>query len=216
MLRVVGAGLPRTGTYSLRLALERLLGGCCYHMTEVIEHPEHGAVWQRAAAGDMPDWNDFLHGYVAAVDFPSSAFWPELAAAYPDAIVLLSSRSAPRKWFESVEATIGARMRSAAQEPSPEPGTSAEVVPAMMAEIAAQGRFTGRMTEPEEAIAAYERHNAEVRATVDRDRLVDWQPGDGWPPICAALGLPVPAEPFPHSNSRDEFFTTVQRHANKS
>lgn len=214
MLRVIGAGLPRTGTYSLRRALQRLLNGNCYHMTEVLEHPEHADIWRQAASGEFPDWPTFLDDYAASVDFPASAFWPELAAAYPDAIVLLSSRKSPQQWFESVDATIGARIRGAADDPAAGEYGSGGVV-AMMQAIGQQ-RFTGQMTDQDAATAAYERHNADVRARVDSNRLVDWQPGDGWEPICAALGLPVPAEPFPHANSRDDFMATVRQHTDKS
>src|SRR5439155_9959701 len=101
-LRVVGAGLGRTGTGSLKLALERLLGGPSYHMREVFGRPEHVPVWHAAVNGEVPDWDDFLADYVAAVDWPASSFWPELSEAFPEAVVLLSVRD-PHAWFASVE-----------------------------------------------------------------------------------------------------------------
>src|SRR5207244_1907794 len=104
-LRVVGAGLGRTATYSLKIALERLLGAPCYHMVEVFEHPEHVATWHDAALGRMPDWQEFLAGYAAAVDWPASAFWREMSEAFRDAIILLSTRD-PVSWWESAHATI--------------------------------------------------------------------------------------------------------------
>src|SRR6266508_4959783 len=106
-LRVVGAGLPRTGTASLKEALEALLGGACYHMTVIPEHPfDLGTDWDRALAGDMPDWSRVFDGYVAAVDWPASQFWREISAANPGALVLLSLRDSARTWWESMEATI--------------------------------------------------------------------------------------------------------------
>ena len=92
-LQVVGAGLGRTGTHSLKAALEQLLGGPCYHMIEVFGRPDDIPVWHAAINGDLPDWNAFLSDYRAAVDWPASAFWRELADANPDAVVLLSTRS---------------------------------------------------------------------------------------------------------------------------
>ena len=77
-LRVVGAGLGRTGTHSLKLALEQLLGGPCYHMVEVLGRPDQAAVWSRAARGEEPDWTTFLAGYEATVDWPAASFWREL------------------------------------------------------------------------------------------------------------------------------------------
>src|SRR5262245_3217336 len=99
-LRVVGAGLGRTGTMSLKIALERLLGAPCYHMIEVFQHPEHVAFWHEAALGRMPDWDQLFAGYAAAVDWPSAAFWPELMEAYPDALVVLSVRDT-QSWWQS-------------------------------------------------------------------------------------------------------------------
>src|ERR1700752_3927418 len=91
-LQVVGAGLGRTGTHSLQLALQQLLDGPCYHMIEVFGRPDDIAVWHSAVNGDPPDWNAFLADYVAAVDWPACGFWREISAANPDAVILLSTR----------------------------------------------------------------------------------------------------------------------------
>src|SRR5438105_250833 len=110
-LRVVGAGLGRTGTMSLKLALERLLGAPCYHMVEVFSHPEHVPAWHAAAQGRMPDWDQLFAGYAAAVDWPSAAFWPELIEAYPEALVVLSVRDS-ESWWQSAHETIFATVGS--------------------------------------------------------------------------------------------------------
>jgi len=196
-LRVVGAGIGRTGTHSLKLALEQVLGGPCYHMAEVFERPDDVEVWRRAARGEPPDWGAFLVDWSAAVDWPASAFWAELAAANPDAVVLLSVRESPEAWWRSAEATIFAAMD---QERPPELAAWYEMIVALFST-----RFTERWREPGPAMAAYERLNDEVRSAVPADRLVEWRPGDGWAPICDALGVAVPSEPFPHVNSTDEF-----------
>src|SRR5512139_2619631 len=104
-LRIVGAGLGRTGTLSLKLALEKLLGAPCYHMLEVFAHPEHIAVWHTAAQGRPTDWPALFRGYAATVDWPGASFYRELMDAYPDAIVLLSTRD-PDSWWRSASATI--------------------------------------------------------------------------------------------------------------
>lgn len=100
-LRVIGAGQARTGTTSLKLALEQLLGGPCYHMFEVFAYPAHIPVWHRAARGTLPDWQVFLDGYRAAVDLPAAAFWRELAAASPGALIVLSGRDSAEQWWDS-------------------------------------------------------------------------------------------------------------------
>ena len=105
-LRVVGAGLGRTGTHSLKLALEQVLGGPCYHMMETFDRPDDIPVWHAAVNGDPPDWSEFLAEYVATVDWPACAFWRELADENPDAVVLLSTRSSADAWWKSANDTI--------------------------------------------------------------------------------------------------------------
>jgi sulfotransferase family protein len=202
-LRVVGAGLGRTGTHSLKVALEQLLGAPCYHMLEVLQHPESVGVWQDAVDGKPVDWNALTDGYAAAVDWPVVAFWPELADAFPDAIVVLSTRSSAQAWWKSANETIFAVTRR---------GVDADANPDMRAQMHMIEGLFDRFTPAwnaddggEAARRAYDEHNAHVRATVSAARLVEWQPGDGWEPICLALELPVPAEPFPHVNTTDEF-----------
>ena len=198
-LRVVGAGLGRTGTLSLKLALERLLGEPCYHMLEVVTHPEHIAPWHAAARGEMPDWKALLEGYGAAVDWPACAFWPELAEAFPDALILHSVRD-PAAWWESADSTIFPGLRG-------EPGDDPPFLPAWHAMVLDMlgARFTAEVSDREACIEAARRHDAQVAASAPPERLLVWRAGDGWEPICRALGLPVPDERFPHRNTREEF-----------
>ena len=199
-LRVIGAGLGRTGTMSLKLARERLLGGPCYHMVEVFPRPAHFGLWTAAGRGQLPDWHALFDGFAAAVDWPAAAFWPEIAAAFPDAIILLSTRDSA-SWWKSASETIFA------PRDTPPPPPMAEMLAAVIGT-----RFTPNMKDKAAAIAAYERWNAHVRATAPASRLVDWTPTDGWGPLCKALGVPVPAEPFPHSNTTEEFKARLSSH----
>jgi Sulfotransferase domain len=195
-LLVIGAGVGRTGTMSLKGALETLLGGPCYHMLEVLGHPEHVEIWHAAGDGGDVDWDALLAGYAATTDFPACLFWRELLERYPDAVVLLSTRSGPQTWWESASQTIF----------SPEVQRVVSGMPEWwsMWQAVSRGRFTEDVHDEASAKAAYERHNADVRASVPASQLIDWQPGDGWAPICARLGLPVPDEAFPHVNTRAE------------
>lgn len=198
-LRVVGAGLGRTGTMSLKLALERLLGAPCYHMVEVFPRPEHVTIWHQAALGKMPDWNAVFAGFAAAVDWPSAAFWPELMEAFPDALVVLSTRDT-QAWWQSAHETIFRVVEGA------NPGAEwLAMIQVLLAE-----RFTADIQNAEACMAAFERHNARVRETVPPGRLLEWRASEGWEPLCKALGLPVPAEPFPHTNTREDW---AARHA---
>ena len=199
-LRVVGAGLGRTGTQSLKLALELLLDGPCFHMSELIEHPEPTAFLRSAARGEPVDWAGFPPGYVATVDWPACAFWRELAAANPDAPVLLSTRDSAERWWASFSQTIVPALSK--QVPADDEAWVARR--ALMMDVMPK-TFTADWSRRESAIAAYERHNASVRNAIPSERLIDHRAGDGWEPICSALGLPVPDEPFPHTNTSAEF-----------
>jgi hypothetical protein len=196
-IRVVGAGLGRTGTASLRLALAQLLGGPCYHMFEVRQRPLDADVWTAAFNGNPPDWREFLADWSGVVDWPAAAFWEEISQAFPDAPILLSTRDAD-SWWRSASNTIFLVVQPAFGSDVPSDPWY-RMIRAMMAS------FTVDWQDEAKAKAAYLAHNDHVRATAPADRLVEWHPGDGWGPICAAVGLPEPAEPFPHVNTTEEF-----------
>ena len=193
-LRVVGAGVGRTGTMSLKFALEKLLGGPCYHMMEVFVRPEHVTMWQSALDGDLSNWDALFDGFVAAVDWPVCTFWRELADANPDAPVLLSTRDAD-SWWTSCDRTIFNVFRA---PPSDDDAWRAMATQALQ-------RFDPNFLDEDAAKAAFVRHNDEVRATIAPSRLIEWQPGDDWGPLCEGLDVPVPDEPYPHANTTAEF-----------
>jgi hypothetical protein len=199
-LRVVGAGLGRTGTNSLKVALEQLLGGPCYHMFELVRRDGDTPAWRAAVRGEAVDWDALLDGYVATVDWPACAFWSELLEANPDAIVLLSTRDSAETWWESMERTIVPTISG--EVPSDEPATARRR--AMVVEMMRE-RFTPGWSDRDAATAAYERHNEYVREAVPAERLIDWRPSEGWEPICAALELPVPRACFPRENTTADF-----------
>jgi sulfotransferase family protein len=195
-LRVVGAGLGRTGTTSLKIALERLIGAPCYHMLAVRERPEDPDRWAAAYGGNPPDWREFFDGFGACVDWPAAGCWQSIAAAFPDALILLSTRD-PDSWWTSAAATIFPAVATYFAPDAPADGWTAMGV-AMMTS------FTPDWREADAAKAAFVAHNDEVRRTAPADRLLEWQPGDGWEPLCERLGVPVPVEPFPHTNTTAE------------
>ena len=197
-IRLVGVGIGRTGTHALKTALEELLGGTCHHMMEVGANPEEVPVWEQAMLGDEPDWSEFLAGYEAIVDFPGAALWRELAGAFPDAPVLLSTRSTAEEWWQSASTTIFESLQRGPGEAGPTEHRS-------MARTMLERRFTPDWRDRDAAIAAYEAHNRAVRTAIAPDRLFEYRPGDGWAPLCAALGLDEPDAPFPHTNTRSQF-----------
>jgi hypothetical protein len=199
-LRVVGAGLGRTGTNSLKVALEQLLGGPCYHMFELARRDADTPAWRAAVRGKAVDWHALLGEYVATVDWPACAFWSELWEANPEAIVLLSTRDSAQTWWESMERTIVPTISGELAPDEPATARRRAMVVEMMGE-----RFTPDWSDRDAAISAYERHNEQVRQAVPAERLIDWRPSDGWEPICAALQLPVPPASFPRENTTADF-----------
>jgi hypothetical protein len=198
-LKVVGAGVGRTGTNSLKLALERLLGAPCHHMFEIRNDRTQIPGWTDAIEGRPVDWEALLAGYAALVDWPGASFWPELSAANPDALVLLSVRD-PQSWYRSASNTIFPVIANPPAELAP----WTETLRTMLRE-----RFSDRLDDEGAMLDAFERHNNAVRKAIAPERLLEWSPTDGWEPICERLGLEVPGEAFPQTNSTAEFNTAA-------
>ena len=210
---VIGAGFGRTGTLSLKVALEVLGFGPCYHMTEVFEHPEHVPLWQAAAEGTLPDWAHLFAGYKATVDWPGCTFYESLLQAHPAARVLLTVRDSGR-WYESVASTIYPASRGALRGAAPGAGPPPDMVAIgrMIEALIWQRTFDGRFDDRDYAIAVFERHNREVQDRVPGDRLLVFDVAQGWDPLCRFLGVEVPADqPFPHLNDRISFGQRVQQ-----
>jgi hypothetical protein len=169
-------------------------------MFELARRDGDTAAWHAAVRGRAVDWHELLGGYVASVDWPACAFWHELWDANPDAIVLLSTRDSPQTWWESMQRTIIPTLSGQVAPDEPATARRRAMVVEMMRE-----RFTPEWRDRDAAIAAYERHNEQARLAVPAERLIEWQPSDGWEPICAALNLPVPRAAFPRENTTADF-----------
>ena len=200
-LQVIGAGLGRTGTMTLKTALEILGLGRCHHMVEVFANiGSQGPMWRAAASGEVMDWDTVFAGYSSSVDWPSAHFYKQLAAHWPDARIILSRRD-PERWYESMTDTILKSMQQYRV-----PGRPLVEHPMRFAEmIVAEATFEGDFSH-DNVVAAFERHNAEVVATIPADRLLVFEAVHGWEPLCAFLGVAVPDMPFPRTNSRDDFW----------
>ena len=203
-IKVIGAGLGRTGTLSLKAALEELGFSRCYHMTDVFAHPDHAKVWDDAAHGQPVDWDALFQGYQATVDWPGCAFYETFMTRYPDAKVILSVRD-PERWYDSAHHTI-LYARNAF------PGWLRIIAPrmrhftGMIDRLAWNGLFQGRFEDKTFAIEIFNRHNEQVQRVVPPDRLLVYEIQQGWEPLCTFLGVPVPADKsFPHLNDTVEF-----------
>ena len=199
-LSVIGASFGRTGTMSLKIALEQLGIGRCYHMIEVFEHPTHAELWYEAAEGKLPDWDALFHGYTAAVDWPPCSFWKELLAHYPDAKIILTVRD-PERWYQSVASTIYPVLMRPLETNNPTMLAQRKMALKLIFEQSFDNRFEDRAF----MLDLYERYNEDVKQSVPSERLLVYDVAEGWEPLCDFLGRPTPAEPFPRVNSTDEF-----------
>jgi hypothetical protein len=207
-MKVIGAGLPRTGTATLKAALDRLGLGPCYHMSEVMAHHEHADRWVSVNSGEPVDWDRVLDGYRSCVDWPASGFWRELAAAYPEAKVVLTVRD-PHRWFASFHELLGeGGLPSLTAETAPEPArpllATMERIRPLLDRIA-KATFgpdfsAGTHFDEDETVAAFQRHTETVREALPAERLLVFDVRAGWGPLCDFLGVPPPADPFPHLN----------------
>ncbi len=195
-LKVVGAGFGRTGTLSLKAALERLGFGPCYHMAEVFPRPEHMKMWHTLAFGGAMDWDLVFRDFQATVDWPAARWWREIADHFPNAKVLLSVRP-PEGWYKSMTDTIYQAMKSPAPDDAPE---QFRMLNAMARKAILADTFDNRFEEPGYALEVFKRHIAEVRAAIDPARLLEFEAKQGWEPLCRFLDVPVPNEPFPRLN----------------
>lgn len=207
-LQVIGAGLGRTGTRALKEALEQLGFAPCYHMMEVFAHPEDDEVWLRAVNGEAVDWEAFLGGYRSSVDWPACHFYRQLAAHCPRAKVILSLRD-PKAWYGSISKTIFEVMRDIERGDRQMSDTHSRLLQRLM-----EDTFQSRYDE-QHAIAAYERHNAEVKRAISPERLLIFDVAQGWEPLCQFLDAPVPKTAFPHMNTTAEFQARVEARRNQ-
>jgi hypothetical protein len=195
-LQVVGAGFGRTGTLSLKNALEMLGFGPCYHMLEVFPRPEHVAMWHRLAFHNSMDWDLVFRDFRATVDWPAARWWREIAAHFPDAKVLLSLRD-PEAWYKSMSETIYQPMKWPPRPDAPEP---MRLHTEMVRKAILTDTFDNRFEDKAHAIEVFQRHNQEVRDSIDPARLLVFDVREGWAPLCRFLEVPIPGRPFPRLN----------------
>ena len=214
-IQVIGTGMGRTGTHSLKLALEQLGFNKCYHMAELFQHPEGLIHFERAEKGENADWDTLFTGYQSAVDYPVTRYYKQLMQKYPDAKMIHTIRDA-ESWYESASKTIiwaskpsiGRILKMMIKLPfSPDLRKQMPIL-----------KFNGKLIEnefgkdyknKEKVIECYNKHNEEVIKTVPKEKLLVFNAKDGWQPLCTFLNVPVPSIPFPKTNSREEFIKRI-------
>jgi hypothetical protein len=206
-MRVIGAGVGRTGTRSLKLAIDQLGLGPCHHMGEVFADMQTQVPLWAAALKGQPDWAAIYKGYPSAVDWPTARFFRELHEEYPSAKFVLTQRS-PESWAESFSGTIYRLMNEKAQA-SPETHDWFD----MAVDVVIQTGFPPGLNVPA-LTKAYMAHNEAVKAAIPAHQLLVYQVTEGWEPLCAFLGAPVPTVPFPRINDRAQFWERIAQLTN--
>jgi hypothetical protein len=213
-MHVIGAGLPRTGTLTQKLAIEQLGFGPAYHWVDVLADLDRVGIWDRAIDGDAP-WDEIFAGFESTVDWPGGFFYAELVAAYPEAKVVLSVRD-PERWEASFRDTVWnlsfgdtllRHLCVARAKIDPQWASYLQLVDRMF--WIERAPFAAGNAEPADLIAGMHRHNEAVKSLVPADRLLVWDVTEGWGPLCAFLEVPVPDEPLPHVNDRHTFTDRV-------
>lgn len=205
-MQVIGAGFGRTGTMSLKAALEQLGFGPAFHMIDLVRDPARLPHWRAAAAGARVDWTQTLDGWESTVDWPGCSFWEEMAETWPDAPVLLSVRE-PEVWYRSCLNSIHAAKEMALKgelEGGSEDAPDPEVI-GMINDLIWNGTFGGRFLEKDYALEVFRSHNEDVQRKLPAERLLVYEIGEGWQPLCSFLGVPVPDGPMPHLNDTAAF-----------
>jgi len=208
-MKVIGSGFGRTGTLSLKHALEEIGMGPCYHMEEVLKRPDHVVRWHSYAIGDQVDWHHLFDGYNSVVDFPASIAYKDLIEAFPEAKIVHTVRD-PDRWYDSTLATIF-------QGSSLTPRWLNRLVPStgrwadMTDTLIWNGLFEGRFEDRDYAIDRFNSWTDEVVATVPADNLLVFRASDGWGPLCEFLGVLQPDSPFPHVNDRESMLKRFRR-----
>ena len=199
-LQVFGTGFGRTGTNSLKLALEHLGLGPCHHMYEIRDDPGQLHFWQAAARGELPDWDEAFDGYASSVDWPSVCFWREITEYYGDAKIVHTVRP-DEDWVASIHATIYPILQD---RETIEPGHRRNLVE-VTSELIGNQTFDGRLGDRDHAVSVYRAHDAEIRAAFTPARMLVFDVADGWEPLCRFLDVAIPDLPFPYVNRSGEF-----------
>jgi hypothetical protein len=211
-IKIIGAGLPRTGTNTLKDSLEQLGLKHVYHMKELLVNPDKLVYWKQLDDTGDTDWDALYDGFDGTVDFPGYPWYKEHMKRYPEAKVILTVRDF-EAWYKSVDSTV---FRAGPQTPGEKLKMMGKLLFSARArkvvmcikwfkKVFFAERLQGKFGDKAFAKQFWESHIADVKASVPKDKLLVYDVRDGWAPLCKFLGVPEPSEPLPHLNKKENF-----------
>ncbi|MBK8549930.1 MAG: sulfotransferase family protein [Ignavibacteria bacterium] len=214
-MKIIGSGLGRTGTHSLKLALEHLGYGKCYHMVELFQRPQGLKYFKQAERNEQVNWDELFEGYASAVDYPVARYFKKLFKFYPDAKVIHTVRDS-EIWYQSASETIfwaskpySLRILKLAVH-LPFSREARRRIPVLLYNRKlSELEFGKNLKDKKKVIERFNYHTKEVIASIPQEQLLVFNAEDGWKPLCEFLNVPVPSDPFPKSNTREEFINNV-------
>ncbi len=208
-MEVIGAGNGRTGTTSLKAALEILGFDPCYHMSDVFAG-SHGSFWVRHTNKQAVDFDEIFgpKKFKASCDFPSAIFWKEQLQQYPNAKVILTIRD-PEKWYKSCcDTTFHMLPFGPYSSLGSKIAMWASGISEMFTQVIYRDFYKCDLSK-EHAIKCYKEHNEKVIAECPPEKLLIFEVSQGWEPLCTFLNRPIPSVPFPNANDTAAFKKNV-------
>ena len=211
-IKVLGAGFGRTGTTSLRSALEELGFGPCYHVYQLFKDPSEIEFWENLYQGKEVDFDSFFTNYQAVFGFPGYYFYRQLMENFPKSVVILSYTD-PDKWYEDAANTIFSaehfkREKEDAKivrQNNPFIADCLDRIYDLEQSAILNGYFQGRFKDKKYTIIRFKQRIEEVKKVVPPERLLVYEIEQGWKPLCEFLDVPVPDKLFPHLNHPSSF-----------
>jgi len=210
-LKVIGTGLPRTGTASLKGALQLLGYQQTYHMDNLLNNPSQVHYWVELFDTGSTDYDALFEGFAASTDFPGFFAYKALLKQYPDSKFILTTRD-PDIWYESIKNTVYQAVTAFFQKDTPTDSMRrVEGVFQLLDRYLFGQFFKGTFLDKEKTLSLVNAYLDEINAIIPADKMLIYEISEGWQPLCDFLELRVPEIEFPYKNKREDFNTMIAK-----
>jgi len=216
-IKIIGAGFPRTGTMTLKTALEILGFNKTYHYKDLIADSKKLRFWLELENTGQTDFDALFKGFEATVDFPGYPYYKILLKKYPDAKVILTKRDF-EKWYESTYKTIWKsarkpiidRLKLFIRKLFNKNLRAIFKCIKFMRRVYLKDQFNNNFSSKAHAKNIFFKHIEEVITYVPKKQLLVYDVSEGWEPLCHFLEIPIPNQAFPHLNKKEHFHEMVK------